>query len=485
MYKYILFIIIGILFFLYVNNLNKFTIGGIAWAVPKSTNSNPNSRDSWDQYNYYFNNDYTEEYINTLFPHAVIINDFPTNVGNIETYMHTPRHTPGDIPRTWIGHNITFNHYPRLSVGGELDLSSQPDVSGIGGLEFIDQPPEDGMSRGGMSIRNVCSSIVNVFRQLDLPRTRDSSTLDEALDEALLEQQEDQEVTILEPTKEVLEEEFGYNMGEPLIVDGEFKLFNVRVTDLNLDGEKMELLQSMFTNKGDTMPNYAINKKDNENLYFLTINENGIDVVISRIKLKFDIHTELLQITSYPSQSGYGTKMFKILSNLRYNEIRKTNPNIYYIRQINTLIPSSDDLVKKFYRKVFRLSVKLETEGGWIKIDSLEKFSIFLPLFDEPFTSGMLYRDYEIMKKLYFDNDMFFDYDSLFYELYPDDLEEYNPENRKKYNHFLMQLDEYTVTGKQPVTGEQSVTVTLPSLNPRNIEEFIETFHQFIRDNYP
>ena len=27
MYKYILFIIIGILFFLYINNLNKFTIG--------------------------------------------------------------------------------------------------------------------------------------------------------------------------------------------------------------------------------------------------------------------------------------------------------------------------------------------------------------------------------------------------------------------------------------------------------------------------
>lgn len=468
MYKYILFIIIGILFFLYINNLNKFTIGGIAWAVPKSTNSNPISRDSWDQYNYYFNDDYTEEHINTLFPHAVIINDFPTNVGNIETYTHMPRDTPGDIPRTWIDHNITFNHYPRLSVGGDLGLPSQPDVSGIAGLEFIDQPPDDGMSRGGMSIRNVCSSIVNAFRQLDLSRTRDSSTLDQALDEALLEQQEDHEMTILEPTKEVLEREFGYNMGQPLIVDGEFKLFNVRVTDLNLDDEKMELLQSMFTNKGDIMPYYAINKKNQmrNKLYFLTVNENGIDVVISRILILINPYSYniLDEFTAYPSNLGRGSKMLELLSRLR---IERPRLNIQ-INHINILKRFDYDPaflnLKIFYRNMLRRSIEL-----WDKKPG-EKFSIFLPTYTLDFQDQY---DPNILQTLYFiDNDMFFDYDSLFYKIYPEDLE-YNPENRKKYNHFLMQLDEHTVT------------VTLPSLNPRNIEEFIETFHQFIRHNYP
>jgi hypothetical protein len=455
MYKYILFIIIGILFFLYVNNLNKFTIGGIAWAVPKSTNSNPNSRDSWDQYNYYFNNDYTEEYINTLFPHAVIINDFPTNVGNIETYMHTPRHTPGDIPRTWIGHNITFNHYPRLSVGGELDLSSQPDVSGIGGLEFIDQPPEDGMSRGGMSIRNVCSSIVNVFRQLDLSRTRDSSTLDEAL----LVQQEDQEVTILEPTKEILEREFGYNMGQPLIVDGEFKLFDIE-RNLTLNNRNRDSLETIFSNKGDITPHYALNKtNDVHKLYFLTVNENGNDVIISRILILINPYSYniLDGFTAYPENLGRGSKMLELLSRLR---IERPSLNI----QINHITNMCMKL-RVFYRKMLRRSLE-----SWDKKPG-EKFSIFLPTYTVEFQDQ---HDANMLQILYFiDNDMFFDYDSLFYELYPDDLEEYNPENRKKYNHFLMQLDEDTVTR------------ILPSLNPRNIQEFIETFHQFIRDNYP
>ena len=100
-----------------------------------------------------------------------------------------------------------------------------------------------------------------------------------------------------------------------------------------------------------------------------------------------------------------------------------------------------------------------------------ENFSIFLPIYNieyqDPAHPNMLQTLY------FFRESMYFDYDSLFYEIYQYDLDAYDTENRKKYNHFLMQLNEDTITG------------TLQSLNPHTIGIFIESeYNRFLINHY-
>jgi len=454
MYKYILFIIIGILFFFYFNNLNKFTIG-ISALYTKMNDIGAKSC-----HIYYTPGDTPLHAVDNIdlqgVPLNIIGNEILIRPEVYNDLLNQINPEDRDNPLLYYRGRTNddgFIHIPiqRENTDSGLPGETTPQVHGTGGRGGEDT----GGGGGGLSFGNVCSSIVNVFscfRQLDLSRTDDSSTLSDAL----LEQEE----TILEPTKEVLEREFGYNMGQPLIVDGDFKLFNVRVTDLRLDDEKMELLENMFTNKGDITPHYAINKKGQmrNKLYFLTVNENGNDVVISRILILINPLFNILDgFTAYPEKLGRGSKMLELLSRLR---IERPSLNI----QINHITNMCMKL-RVFYRKMLRRSLEL-----WDKKPG-EKFSIFLPTYIVDFQDQ---HNANILQTLYFINhDMYFDYDMLYYEIYPGDIEEYNPENRKKYNHFLMQLDENTVT------------VTLPLLRLENMDEFIETYHQFIRDNYP
>jgi hypothetical protein len=137
LYKYLFFFIIGLILFILLNSKDRFSIGGPAWAVPKSSTQDPNARDSWDQYNYYYSDDplYTVEYITNTYLAPIIISDFPDRVGNDNTFTYTPN---GDTPGAWNGYPIEFVHYPPEQVGGGLGLPDRPQVPGFG--EMLDLP---------------------------------------------------------------------------------------------------------------------------------------------------------------------------------------------------------------------------------------------------------------------------------------------------------------------------------------------------------
>jgi hypothetical protein len=463
MYRYIIFIFVGILLFLHFNNNEQFIIG-IPALYTKIVNGKKNCNI------YYTLDDIPLHAVDNInlegVPLNVIGNQILIRPGVYEDLLNQINQEDRDNPLLYYRGRIKDDGYIYIPIQREDTDGGLPGET-IGNILFPGaggRGGEDTGGGGGLSFGNVCSSIVNVFscfRQLDLSRTDDSSTLQEAL------VQQEQEVTILEPTKEVLEREFGYNMGQPLIVDGDFKLFNVRVTDLRLDHEKMELLQSIFRNKGDIVPHYATSKNImRDKLYFLTVNENGIDIVVSRILISINqfAYNILDEFTSYPSQLGRGSKMLELLSRLRIE-----NPSLnIQINHINILKRFEYDpaflRLRVFYRKMLRKSVEL-----WSKKPE-ENFSIFLPIYNieyqDPAHPNMLQTLY------FFRESMYFDYDSLFYEIYQD-LDAYDTENRKKYNHFLMQLNEDTITG------------TLQSLNPRTIGDFIESeYNTFLISHY-
>ena len=91
-YKYLIIIFVGVVLFLLLNSQDNFNVGGIAWAALKPIlELNIEAQGGWgewDDYNYYFNNDLTENKIMDMFPSAKIIQGFPSNVDNVSRFTY-------------------------------------------------------------------------------------------------------------------------------------------------------------------------------------------------------------------------------------------------------------------------------------------------------------------------------------------------------------------------------------------------------------
>lgn len=160
-----------------------------------------------------------------------------------------------------------------------------------------------------------------------------------------------------------------------------------------------------------------------------------------------------------PRLRGMGIKLMEILSILRTQD----SPEPLYRMQINNLQPEEGS--QKAYRVQFRLSVKPVSEGGWVKREG-EKFSIYYPTTERPIEkthNGYKLNNTSMMNLLYFNGQLIENvdgiithsgikhdgaYDHLYYLIYPRERYWifYNRENKAKYNHFLMQLDEDIIT---------------------------------------
>jgi len=265
------------------------------------------------------------------------------------------------------------------------------------------------------------------------------------------------------PTKKTLEStRFGYIFGEPIVVYGDFKLYDVVLMPEDTDSEsRIHDAVTMYRQSGNSQPTYALETIDEfpMKLYYLTLQKDRDEYIVSRAFIMYGIldMTYLARFSTVPYGGirGMGIKLMELLSILRtydtYPQYPSPLPDTLgevYRMQINAFEPNKG--TEKAYRNQFRLSVKPESEGGWAKRDG-EKFSIFFP----PPERGteLEYRGEKIyntkmMNDLYFDSfinsEKVFKYDELYYLIYPDEInaDVYSIENKAKYNHFLMQLTE-------------------------------------------
>jgi hypothetical protein len=494
--KYLFFFIIGLILFILLNSKDRFSIGGPAWAVPKSSTQDPNARDSWDQYNYYYSDDplYTVEYITNTYLAPIIISDFPDRVGNDNTFTYTPN---GDTPGAWNGYPIEFVHYPREPVGGGLGLPPNmvsPRPPGIGFGQGGPGGGPGGGSGGGLFsiLLNRCSALAPSIG-IDISESSDTDILDDLVQGQLFEIPNIREFHFSEGvSKNVLESTYRYIFGPDIMdgVGGDYRLYDVDDTDYkglelreelglpdtathdecvqaeaerNDDSDSDESmcdtvrdrLKRLYTQSGNSEPSYALSKNawgtQTLKLYYLTFMINGVEYLVARalISISGD-YVELKNITTLPQGYGYGTKLMELLATLR-----TTTQNPDYISQINTFVP----LCIIPYRNMFRKSVT-----DWPTIGP-ERFSIFNPITTDQFSEID-----PLMNILYFNRSG--DYDYLYHSIYRSERDTYNPINRSHFNLFLMGLDEDTITG------------ILSNLNRQNLSSIIILYTQFLLDNH-
>tara|TARA_B100001123_G_scaffold290165_1_gene323452 strand:+ start:340 stop:1026 length:687 start_codon:yes stop_codon:yes gene_type:complete len=121
-YKYLIIIFVGVVLFLLLNSQDNFNVGGIAWAVSKPTIELLNIESKggwgeWDDYNYYFNNDLTDNEIKEMFPRAKIIQGFPSYVENVSrfSYKIIVSEDDEDYPAPpWNNKDIEYIAFPPL-----------------------------------------------------------------------------------------------------------------------------------------------------------------------------------------------------------------------------------------------------------------------------------------------------------------------------------------------------------------------------------
>ena len=264
---------------------------------------------------------------------------------------------------------------------------------------------------------------------------------------------------IQEPTKEVLES-FGYVFVE-LYVHENFKLYDVNISDADYEKSKIQV-RYIYTESGNSKPNYAKRKipdkehpDEIENLIYLTTLIDGIEFIVARIyitKLDNSNNWYLQEFSTVFRNRNYkhlilhgmGIKIMELMSILR-----TINDNLLYRMHISDFSISRG--TEKAYRNQFRLSVKPYNRGGWQKLPG-EKFSIYYPNTD--------FQDKEIglMNLVYFDRKLIFGnlplYEYLFIQFYPDT---YIRENKEKYNHFLMQLEEVEIDSLLDIDGNIAI----------------------------
>ena len=445
LYKYLLFFIIGLILFILFNNKDNFSVGGVGWAAPKFPNADPNARDSWDMYNYYFNDSIDRIHLMAMYPNAIIIDDFPAIVGNVETYTMTPINGIGP----WTGYAINFTQYgnqpgmPGMGMDGVQAPGSGARGFEQGGPGGPGGPGGSGGS-GGLFSRFVssCAALVPSIG-IDISGAEDTDILDDFIHGGRLT-----ELPNVRPyhfsvgvTKDELESDYHYNFGDD-IMDGlgiDYRLYDVDDTGYREMGGSEELrLKQLYAQSGNSQPSYALYKlQETSKLYYLTLMSNGVEYLVARALISINGNFIVLRyMTTLPMGNGYGTKLMELLASLR-----TTTQNPDYMIQINMFAPST----YKPYRNMFRKSVTI-----WPTI-APDNFSIFKPMSNT-------------MEILYFANPG--DYDILYFRLY-----NYNSNQRSHFNLFLMRLDEDTIKD------------ILSDLNPQNIAYITTLYIEFVVNN--
>jgi len=129
---YFMCILIGILLYILLNQINHFRV----WAVLKpSISGNSKGLSGPDDYNYYFNADYDNDG-DVPIPNAIIINEpnFPTGIPN-DNIEYTPVNRG-----PWHNHQVNFRRYPPTDQGGVIPGIDLPHL----------QPPESQWAIGYM-----------------------------------------------------------------------------------------------------------------------------------------------------------------------------------------------------------------------------------------------------------------------------------------------------------------------------------------------
>ena len=266
---------------------------------------------------------------------------------------------------------------------------------------------------------------------------------------------------IQEPTKEVLES-LGYVFVE-LYVHENFKLYDVDISDVDFKKNKFIQIIPIYKNSGNSEPRFAIEKdmhskidtSDLGNLIYLTTLIDGIEFIVARIyitKLDNSNNWYLQEFSTVFRNRNYkhlilhgmGIKIMELMSILR-----TINDNLLYRMHISDFSISRG--TEKAYRNQFRLSVKPYNRGGWQKLPG-EKFSIYYP------NTDFQDKGISLMNSLYFNRKRIFGnlplYEYLFIQFYPDT---YIRENKEKYNHFLMQLEEVEIDSLLDIDGNIAI----------------------------
>ena len=359
--------------------------------------------------------------------------------------MHTPRYTPGDIPRTWNDHNITFNLYPRSPTGGGLGLPpdmTPPRPGGRGGEDI-----GRGGGGGGMTGSGIGSSLVRAFSGLLLSESGNECATSFEKPKTCLDMNGVTRSTL---------ERFGYvfNMLHTIVEDGiTYNLYEVDFA--NVDDSQRDNIEKEFEEVNDHNPEYAIlpipdpdKPSDTEyKLYYLTKVNDSNEVIVSRCMIAKYMKdskniVELEEFVACVMGKGYGTLLMKCLA---YYSCSDGNIQITYF------YPTEGTY--RAYRNLFKLSVTSFKDRC-----SDRMFTIFKP------NKALLEENYQMdlsidsLDQLQYDNYLLFlmkyHDELLIYFLHKknyseelikeilDDKYEMEPEDIEIFNDLLFNLDD-------------------------------------------